>query len=83
MITAVEYMAPGPVSEDFLFDDSFFRGLMGPFGSGKSTACIFEILRRAQEQRKGSDGKRRSRWGGGWMLARRCTTSKPMTSIWK
>jgi hypothetical protein len=62
MITAVEYMAPGPVSEDFLFDDSFFRGLMGPFGSGKSTACIFEILRRAQEQRKGSDGKRRSRW---------------------
>jgi hypothetical protein len=42
--------------------DAFFRGIMGPFGSGKSTACIMEILFRAGEQRVGSDGKRHSRW---------------------
>jgi len=45
-----------------MLDDSFFRGLMGPFGSGKSTACIMEILRRAKDQRIGTDGKRHSRW---------------------
>jgi hypothetical protein len=45
-----------------MLDDSFFRGLMGPFGSGKSTACIMEIIRRAKQQRIGSDGKRHSRW---------------------
>ena len=42
--------------------DEFFRGIMGPFGSGKSTACIMEILKRAKTQRVGRDGKRRSRW---------------------
>jgi hypothetical protein len=42
--------------------DAFFRGIMGPFGSGKSTACIMEMLFRAMEQRVGSDGKRHSRW---------------------
>lgn len=45
-----------------MLGDSFFRGIMGPFGSGKSTACIMEILRRAKSQRKGTDGKRHSRW---------------------
>lgn len=42
--------------------DAFVRGIMGPFGSGKSTACIMEIIRRARQQRVGSDGKRHSRW---------------------
>lgn len=59
---SINYQPPGPVSKAFMLSDAFFRGLMGPFGSGKSTACIMEILRRAQEQRIGSDGKRRSRW---------------------
>lgn len=58
----VQYTPPGLVAESFLFDDSFFRGIMGPFGSGKSTACIMEILRRANEQKKAEDGKRHSRW---------------------
>ncbi len=35
---------------------------MGPIGSGKSTACCAEILRRAQAQKPGRDGKRRTRW---------------------
>jgi len=60
---SVSYAPPGPQSRAFMLDDaSFFRGIMGPFGSGKSTCCIMDILRRAQTQRPGPDGKRRSRW---------------------
>jgi len=43
-------------------DDSFIRGLMGPFGSGKSVGCIMEILRRANLQKPGPDKIKRSRW---------------------
>ncbi len=35
---------------------------MGPFGSGKSSACIAEFPIRAQEQKPGPDGIRRTRW---------------------
>jgi hypothetical protein len=35
---------------------------MGPVGSGKSSGCVIEILRKAQGQRKSPDGIRRSRW---------------------
>jgi hypothetical protein len=35
---------------------------MGPFGSGKSSGCVIEIFRRAQMQKPGPDGIRRSRW---------------------
>lgn len=45
-----------------MISDAFVRGIRGPFGSGKSTACVMEIMRRAQQQPKGGDGKRRSRW---------------------
>lgn len=45
----------------FMRDDSFVRCLMGPVGSGKSTACCVEILRRACETPPGLDGVRRSR----------------------
>tara|TARA_R110000868_G_scaffold9259_4_gene46599 strand:- start:122 stop:1672 length:1551 start_codon:yes stop_codon:yes gene_type:complete len=39
-----------PTTWKFLGDDSFFRGLMGPVGSGKSYACAAEILLRAAKQ---------------------------------
>lgn len=58
----VNYVAPGPITEAFHQDNSFVRGLMGPVGSGKSTACCFEVLSRALEQMPGPDGIRRSRW---------------------
>lgn len=35
---------------------------MGPVGSGKSSACVTEILRRAAQQKPGPDGVRRSRF---------------------
>jgi hypothetical protein len=60
---AVHYRAPGPVARAFMKSDAFVRGIMGPYGSGKSTACVMEIIRRAQQQKAGNDGVRRSRWG--------------------
>lgn len=38
------------------------RGIKGPFGSGKTSGCIWEIIRRGLAQRAGSDGIRRTRW---------------------
>lgn len=58
----IVYKPPGPVSRSFLASDAFFRGIMGPFGSGKSTVCIMEILKRAKQQAIAPDGKRYSRW---------------------
>ena len=43
-------------------DDNFFRGIRGPVGSGKSVGCCVEIFRRALEQKKDQNGKRKSRW---------------------
>lgn len=57
-----QFRIPGPVVTAFMQDESFVRGIMGPIGSGKSTACVAEILRRAQYQRPSSDGVRRTRW---------------------
>ena len=42
-------------------DNSFFRGIRGPVGSGKSVACCIEVLRRALQQEKDSKGIRKSR----------------------
>lgn len=61
-LVSVSYKPPGPVTRAFLRSDAFVRGIRGPIGSGKSTACVMEIMRRACEQRPGSDGVRRSRW---------------------
>ena len=58
----IDYKPPGPVAKAFMLDDNFVRGIMGCFGSGKSTACVMEIIRKARDQRIGPDGKRRSRW---------------------
>lgn len=51
-----------PTIRGFSNCESFIRGLMGPFGSGKSSACVIEIIQKAQEQHPGPDGIRRSRW---------------------
>lgn len=51
-----------PVAADFHASHAFFRGLMGPIGSGKSVACICEILKNAHEQKPSPDGVRKTRW---------------------
>lgn len=60
--TVVGYKPAGPIAEAFHASDAFVRAIMGPFGSGKSSACVMEIMRRAGEQAPAPDGKRYSRW---------------------
>lgn len=43
-------------------DDSFVRVIMGPYGSGKSTWAINDIVRRACAMPKWINNRRRSRW---------------------
>ena len=56
------YKPDGDVLKSFMKDDTFFRALRGPVGSGKSVCCCVEIFRRALQQEKNNDGIRRSRW---------------------
>ncbi len=42
--------------------ESFGRLIAGPVGSGKTTACLFELLRRACEQTPAEDGFRYTRF---------------------
>lgn len=51
-----------PTLKRFALSNARFRSIMGPFGSGKSSACVMEIPRRAHMQKPGPDGIRRSRW---------------------
>jgi len=57
-----KYKPDGEVLKSFMKDSTFFRGIRGPVGSGKSVGCCVEVFRRALEQQKGSDGLRKSRW---------------------
>lgn len=56
------YEPAGPTLTKFHESNEFVRGLMGPFGSAKSSTCVMEILIRAQQQEPGPDGVRRTRW---------------------
>ncbi|MDE1829570.1 MAG: hypothetical protein KGI25_04540 [Thaumarchaeota archaeon] len=44
-------------------NDEFVRVIMGPYGSGKSTWAISEIVKRACGVPVWNNGRRRSRWG--------------------
>jgi hypothetical protein len=50
----------GAVAHD---NNSFVRVIMGPYGSGKSTWAVTEIVRRACAAPVWHAGRRRSRWG--------------------
>ena len=60
-MTTITYQAP-PTVGAFMDSPIFARFIIGPVGSGKTTGCIFEILKRAVQQAKGPDGIRRTRW---------------------
>ena len=51
-----------PTIKRFTESDKFVRGLVGPFGSGKSSACVVELVKLAHQQQPQSDGIRRSRF---------------------
>lgn len=57
----IKYTAPPTVAK-FLDSNAFVRLIVGPVGSGKSSGCIIELLRRASEQKPGPDGIRRTRF---------------------
>lgn len=51
-----------PTIRQFAQSDAFIRGLMGPIGSGKSSGCAVEMIRRGLAQRPGPDGIRKTKW---------------------
>ena len=55
------YDAP-PTVAGFMNSSAFCRLIMGPVGSGKSTGCLMEVIKRAQQQTPGPDGVRRTRF---------------------
>lgn len=57
----IRYVA-SPTLSKFHASKAFVKGVMGCVGSGKSTGCCFEIMKRAREQRVEPNGKRRTRW---------------------
>lgn len=58
---AIEYTAP-PTLAAFMRHDGFGRICAGPVGSGKTTACVMEVLRRCMAQAPAPDGFRYTRW---------------------
>lgn len=60
-MTVVSYSVAGPTLEAFFASDAFVRVLIGPFGSGKTSACCAEAFRRCREQAPDQNGVRRSK----------------------
>lgn len=59
----IVYEPPGPVAEDYLYDDAFVCGIRGPIGSGKSVASVMKLLKIAAAQPVSPvDGRRHSRF---------------------
>ena len=51
-----------PILSRFHQSRKFYRLVLGPVGSGKSTGCCFEVLMTGREQEAWRDGVRRSRF---------------------
>ena len=62
MTATVNYAPDGPTLNAFMADDSFVRSLVGPFGSGKSAACVIELFRRGCQQAPDGTGIRKTKW---------------------
>lgn len=60
-IAGAVYTPPGPVTTAYLLDMSFVDVILGPVGSGKTTASIIKGVMCSQRQPKDSQGRRRSR----------------------
>jgi len=53
---------PNPSGKIFRDDDTFVKLIMGPYGSGKSTACIETIVRHAIAMPRWINNRRRAKW---------------------
>jgi hypothetical protein len=59
-VVALHWRPPGPVADAFMQDLSPVSAIMGPVGSGKTTAALVKIVKHAQMQRPSPrDGIRR------------------------
>jgi hypothetical protein len=59
---ACDYRSPGVTVDAFFRSTAFVKGIRGPFGSGKSSACVMVLLDLAQRQVvRPSDGRKHSR----------------------
>ncbi len=56
----LNYTAPPTIAE-FMRSQAFGRIIAGPVGSGKTTGCVIELLRRCIEQAPATDGVRYTR----------------------
>src|ERR1035437_6603627 len=56
----LDYKAP-PTCAEFMKSNAFGRLIAGPVGSGKTAACVIEVLRRSILQTPGKDGLRYTR----------------------
>lgn len=60
---APNYRPAGVVLSKFHLDDANrVRVLIGPYGSGKTTTCAMEVIRRAKDQAPNKQGIRATRW---------------------
>ena len=57
----VRYVAP-PTIARFMRSRALYRGIMGPVGSGKSSACSVELMAKALAQSPDHTGQRRTRF---------------------
>lgn len=53
---------PSNTGKLFHNDENLVRLIMGPYGSGKSTICMAEIVRQACKMKPWKNGVRRSKW---------------------
>lgn len=60
-MASINYTPPATCAR-FMRSNSFGRLIAGPVGSGKTTACLFELFRRAAEQAPAPDGLRYTRF---------------------
>jgi len=58
---SIRYKAP-PTIARFMASRALYRGLMGPVGSGKSSACSVELMAKAFAQAPDAEGRRRTRF---------------------
>ena len=54
---------PTKTGHAFHESDAYFKGMVGPYASGKSTAMAMDILINAMAQHPGPNGVRHTRWG--------------------
>lgn len=56
------HFTPPPTIARFMSSDKRIRGIVGPFGSGKSSGCVMELMKLAHQQAPQADNIRYSRW---------------------